>query len=70
MMYRHSWLGMTGTFCALLWYHGGGMNTDMSQHRKMILEREFLGPGIEPRTFQLQAWCSMTGLFLPLCAYV
>ena len=47
-MYIHSWLGMTGTFYALLWYHGGGMNTDMSQHRKVM---EFLVLGLNPEPF-------------------
>ena len=39
----------------LLWYNGGGTDTEMSQHRKLTLEKKILPPlllRLKPATFQ------------------
>ena len=44
--------------------HGGGMYTEMSQHRKLTLEKKTLLFGIKPTTFQSWVQCSTTEVSL------
>ena len=69
----HFWQSDQGLLCAAVvtleegggggWgVGGGGMDAEMSQHRKVTVENKILLPGLEPATFQSRIWPSTTEL--------
>ena len=64
----------SGSFTCYCGNTGGGTDTEMSQHRKLTLEKKIgplLLPGLEPGTVRSRVRRSNTELSpIPMCAFV